>query len=111
MCISSFFTEGAGLAHEYAAVLAQGPVGGFDTARDLGVVAVLPARQDAHAGRTQVGETPAIPPVAAGQRLPQVPGRGRAGPAPRPRCAGGLARRPAGASAYAVAGSQTFTSH
>ena len=74
------FAEGAGLAHKHAAALAQGTVECFDDARAavaFWAAAVLPTGQHVHVGREQVREVPATAPVAAGQRLPQVPGRGR----------------------------------
>ena len=67
------FAEEAGLSHEHAATLAQGTIDGPDNAcpaAAFGATAMLPARQHAYISREQVGEVPAMPPVAAGPGFP-----------------------------------------
>jgi len=75
--------EGAGLAHEHAAALAQGAINGLDDAglaRALGAGSVLPAGQDLGVGFPLVGEEPAVAAVMCRQGLPQLAQR-RFGPA------------------------------
>ena len=81
------FAEGAGLAHEHAAALAQGAVDGFDDvglALALGTGPVLPARQHLGVGLPLVGKIPAVAVIPAGQRLPELAQRGFAPAAQRP---------------------------
>ena len=81
------FAEGAGLAHEHAAALAQGAIDGFDDvglALALGTGPVLPARQHLGVGFPLVGKIPAVAVIPAGQGLPELAQRGFAPAAQRP---------------------------
>jgi len=81
------FAEGAELAHEHAAALAQGAVDGFD---DVGLALapstgpVLSARQRLGDSFPLVGKIPAVAVIPAGQRLPALAQRGFAPAAQRP---------------------------
>ena len=77
------FAEGTGLAHEYAATLAQGTINGLHDAGlppAFGAGPVLPPRQDLGIGFPLVGEEPTMPAVMRRQGLPQ-PAQGRFAPA------------------------------
>ena len=73
---------------------------------------MVPAGQHAHIGLPQVGEIPAMAAIARGApAISAGPWPYHAGPAPRPRCAGWHARRPARARLFAAVGPQTSTFH
>ena len=62
------FTERAGFAHEDRTALTQGAIDGFHDAGltlCFGARAVRASGQGFRVGRKQVGEVPAVPPVAA----------------------------------------------
>ena len=77
------FAEGAGLAHEYAASLAEGTIDGLDYGglpAPFGSGPVLPPRQDRGVGLPLIGEEPTMPVVMGRQGLPEPP-QGRFAPA------------------------------
>ena len=61
-------------------------------------------------GWKQVRKIPAMTAVSLGQSRPEAAGRGRVGPAPKPRCVGWPVPRPATARPCAACGPQTVTS-